>query len=72
MRQAMFDYRCGEPSHQQRVDAKTVSQPITVHDGRWAYCPAGAVDGHSWHSITPTPLSEVHNSAQPGHASIGK
>jgi hypothetical protein len=72
MRQALFDYRCDEPAHQQRADAKNVSQPITIHEGRWAYCVAGAVDGHHWRSITPTALSDLHNSAQSGHAAIGK
>lgn len=70
MRQGLFAFRCAEPTHQHSTDAKTVSQPITIHEGRWAYCAAGAADGHDWHEIEPAALSEVRRPAHTNHAPL--
>jgi hypothetical protein len=47
------------------VDARALSKescvesPITVHDGRWAYCAAGGHTDHLWEAIDPVSLLEL-------------
>jgi len=38
------------------VDA---GSPVTIHDGAWAYCPAGARTEHEWEEIEPVSLTEL-------------
>ena len=33
--------------------------PVTIHDGAWAYCPAGARTEHEWEGIEPVSLPEL-------------
>ena len=33
--------------------------PVTIHDGAWAYCPAGARTEHEWEAIEPVTLSDL-------------
>jgi hypothetical protein len=47
---------------------------VTVHEGRWAYCPGGYVaarDGHTWSAIPPTHVNRV-NPRQVGFVVVGK
>ena len=35
---------------------------VTMHEGRWAYCPGGyfaAHDGHAWAAIEPTSVYQI-------------
>lgn len=45
-------FRCRAMAHQlsakSGATAAQPSSPITWHEGRWAYCPSGAADGHDW------------------------
>ena len=34
-----------------------VGSPVTIHDGAWAYCPAGARSEHEWEAIEPVSLA---------------
>lgn len=34
----LIHYRCSAPAHQQGVEART-ADTLTVHEGKWAYCP---------------------------------
>jgi hypothetical protein len=36
-----------------------VGSPVTIHQGAWAYCPAGARTDHEWESIEPVTLSDL-------------
>lgn len=36
-----------------------VGSPVTIHEGAWAYCPAGARSEHAWESIEPVTLSDL-------------
>ena len=36
-----------------------VGSPVTIHDGAWAYCPAGARTEHEWEAIEPVTLSDL-------------
>ena len=40
--------------HEDRGDST-----VTVEQGVWAYCAAGAVDGHHWTRIDPTAVETV-------------
>lgn len=36
-----------------------VGSPVTIHEGAWAYCPAGARAEHDWDAIEPVTLSDL-------------
>jgi len=36
-----------------------VGSPVTIYDGAWAYCPAGARADHEWEAIEPVTLSDL-------------
>jgi hypothetical protein len=36
-----------------------VGSPVTIHDGAWAYCPAGARADHGWEPIEPVTLTDL-------------
>lgn len=33
--------------------------PVTIHDGGWAYCPAGARSEHQWEAIEPVSVADL-------------
>jgi hypothetical protein len=37
---------CRNPKHRGHPDI--ISNAITINEGEWAFCPAGAVDEHVW------------------------
>lgn len=37
-------------------DGATYLPNLTIHEGRWAYCPQGGSRQHSWDPIDPAPL----------------
>lgn len=39
-----IEFFCVRPDHQTRALRET----LTIHDEKWAYCPAGRPDGHAW------------------------
>lgn len=44
----LIHWRCDAAAHQQGIDGRT-PDTLTVHDGRWAYCPLDAgAHGHNW------------------------
>ena len=58
MSEPMIEYRCGEPKHVTPIiDRAATRSPITVVEGKWAYCPTGAASEHKWELIRPTALS---------------
>ena len=36
-----------------------VGSPVTIYQGAWAYCPAGARTDHDWEAIEPVTLSDL-------------
>ena len=36
-----------------------VGSPVTIHEGGWAYCPAGSRNDHMWEAIEPVTLSDL-------------
>ena len=47
----MITFVCDAPGHS-KAKPERGSQILTIHEGRWAVCPAGRDDGHIW---TETP-----------------
>jgi len=36
-----------------------IVSPVTINDGTWAYCPAGAGSDHDWEAIDPVSLADL-------------
>ena len=36
-----------------------LGSPVTINDGAWAYCPAGANTEHEWQTIEPVTLTDL-------------
>ena len=60
MKSNLVEYVCRAKVH---VDAArssvTPASPVTIHEGAWAYCPAGARDEHEWEAISPVSLTDL-------------
>lgn len=58
---ALIYYRCLAAQHQHPTasDLRAPTSPVTYHDGKWAYCPLGFQEGHSWAAIEPVSIDEV-------------
>ena len=42
-----------------RTTTVAVTSPVTIHNGAWAYCAAGARTEHEWEAIEPVALSDL-------------
>lgn len=59
----LIHYRCRAPAHQQGADGRT-PDTITVHEGRWSYCPLDARgDGHVWEETGGVPIESLRRAA---------
>ena len=61
MKSNLVGYVCRAKVH---VDAGRSSEvpagsPVTVYEGEWAYCPAGARSEHQWEAIEPVTLAAL-------------
>ena len=60
MKSNLVEYVCRARAH---VDASRSSEapasPVTIHQGAWAYCPAGARSDHEWDAIEPVSLTDL-------------
>ena len=36
-----------------------IVSPVTINDGTWAYCPAGAGSDHDWEAIDPVSMADL-------------
>lgn len=55
---ALIHYRCSNPKHQQLSNNK--SDTLTIHEGKWAYCPHDIrVKGHEWTETGGVPLEQA-------------
>ena len=44
----LIHYRCAAPTHQHGVDGRT-ADTLTVHEGKWSYCPRDIrAQDHTW------------------------
>jgi hypothetical protein len=54
-----FVCRAGAHVDASRNATVAVGSPVTIHDGVWAYCPAGARTDHEWDAIEPVTLTDL-------------
>jgi hypothetical protein len=54
-------YVCRAQVHVDASRNATVAagSPVTIHEGAWAYCPAGARTEHEWEAIAPVTLADL-------------
>lgn len=52
---------CTAPEHPARQAPSGTG--LTVHDGKWAYCAAGASDGHVWNAVDESSFEELTRAA---------
>jgi hypothetical protein len=54
-------YVCRAQVHVNASRNATVApgSPVTIHEGAWAYCPAGARTQHEWETIEPVTLTDL-------------
>jgi hypothetical protein len=57
-------FYCTSSEHRRRARTERVDT-LTVHDGRWAYCPFDVrSDGHAWSETGGLPLVEIERRAR--------
>ena len=56
---ALIRFVCRKAEHQRRNT--DVSNPVTLHQHEWAFCPAGLSDGHTWERIDDTTLETLRH-----------
>ena len=54
---ASIEYVCGSAHQSENINRD--GPTITLHEKRWAYCPRGDVDDHSWGQVTPTTVEAL-------------
>ena len=54
-----FVCRSSVHSEASRNPTEAVRSPVTIHDGAWAYCPAGTQTEHEWKAIVPVSLADL-------------
>ena len=53
-------YRCRASDHGEASrNANMAGNPVTIHEGAWAYCPVGAGAEHVWEAIEPVSLTDL-------------
>jgi hypothetical protein len=53
----LVEYECVAPDHQERLERP---DKLTVHDGRWAFCPCDTHEnGHVWKLVDGDGLSDL-------------
>lgn len=43
---------------------------LTIIKGEWAFCPAGAADGHAWDRVAPTSLVDLDIARLSAHPTV--
>jgi hypothetical protein len=61
MKSNLVGYVCRAKVHVEasRHASVAAGSPVTVYEGEWAYCPAGARTEHEWHAIEPVTLANL-------------
>jgi DNA-binding response OmpR family regulator len=58
----LFQYVCRAAAHlgtTERPKASATSSPMTMHQGKRAYCTWGASAGHDWQAVDPVSLADL-------------
>ena len=61
MNSNLVGHVCRSRAHVDAARNGKVAQgsPVTIHEGGWAYCPAGARSEHAWEAIEPVTLTDL-------------
>jgi mannose-6-phosphate isomerase-like protein (cupin superfamily) len=61
MKSNLVSYICRAKVHvdESRNASVIAGSPVTVYEGEWAYCPAGAPFEHEWQGIEPVTLANL-------------
>ena len=61
MNSNLVAYVCRAKPHVDATQNTTVpaGSPVTVYQGAWAFCPAGAQTEHAWEPIEPVTLANL-------------
>ena len=61
MKSGLVRYACRANIHVDgsRTAGGAAGNPVTIYEGAWAYCPAGARTEHVWEAIEPVSLSDL-------------
>jgi hypothetical protein len=61
MNSDLVRYICRSKAHADasRIAMVAAGSPVTIHDGGWAYCPAGSRADHAWQAIEPVTLADL-------------
>ena len=61
MKTDLVRYVCRAQAHvtPSRTARLAAVNPVTIHDGVWAYCPAGSRTDHEWEAIEPVALTDL-------------
>jgi hypothetical protein len=61
MKSNLVRFVCRSRVHIDATRNATVAagSPVTVHEGAWAYCTAGARTEHVWEAIEPVTLTDL-------------
>jgi hypothetical protein len=61
MKSDLVRFVCRAKMHLDASRQATVAagSPVTINDGAWAYCPAGARAEHEWEAIEPVTLTDL-------------
>ena len=57
---ALIRFVCRNLEHQ-RASGKAMAIPVTLHEQSWAFCPAGAIEGHTWERIEGATLDALRH-----------
>jgi hypothetical protein len=57
MKSNLVEYVCRAKVHVAASGPAVSASPVTIHEGAWAYCPAGAREAHQWEAIEPVSLT---------------
>ena len=61
MKSGLVRYACRAKAHidGSRNADETAGSPVTIFEGAWAFCPAGATTEHEWKAIEPVTLIDL-------------
>jgi hypothetical protein len=52
-----IDFVCARLDHQ----VTTLSEALTVHAEKWAYCPSARIEGHEWRACGGMSIAELRS-----------
>ena len=59
MKSNLVEYVCRAKVHVDASRSSVPASPVTIHEGAWAYCPAGEREAHEWEAIEPVSLTDL-------------